>query len=549
LSLFSVKWKYPAYEQVMLFKRRPDAINRFASHLATSHSWRGLVYLAVSICLTGTLQQSASALEAKATQRLRAQALQHVANGDIQSALSSYDSAIKAAINEFGQESTYVGELYFEEGNLARKNGAAELAKKCYEKAVNYRPADVSARVQLAELERSTGNTVGAFENARIAYAINPNLAISRKELSLCLQLSGRPAEASQIAATLARTSKNVPALPKASAFKAKSVVPKTGGAADNKPAGSGENANGPVITSAAAGANSALHWSHKISADEAKKAKELAAAMEAKRKAEEAAKAEEQKKKIEEQKKKDDDEKKAKQKQKKDDTKKSNKDKSPKDKTKEKQSKVALQPVGEPEQTTSLKTTATTIPKPGEKARSDKSEKTDDKAQRADKGDKPASKSHLNIGAVTEKVDKPQADKHESGLSENEPAKPKNQPAEKTAPTAAPTVAPMVPMPIPVTSGKSGKPRLGKVGLVPPPPPTPVVIPGGMMPPLVPPPTAPPAAPAKPRLKPRPAASEKSDKAEKSEKSEDSSAAKPHDEDPDFLINWGGADKKKKSK
>lgn len=540
----------------MLSIRRPDATNCSAFHSSLIQSWRGLVCLAVSLTLTASLQNSSSAADGKSTRKLRAQALEYVNAGNIQQAIVTYDAAIKAATIEFGQESTYVGELYFEEGNLARKNGAAELAKKCYEKAVNYRPADVSARVQLAELERNTGNTRAAFDNARLAYAINPNLAISRKELSLCLQLSGRPSEASQIAATLARTSKNVPALPKASKFKVTATPIQSGSQVEAKQTDSAANSNGPVITSTTSGANSALHWSHKNPVDEAaRKAKEQAAATEAKHKVEEAAKALEQRKKDEEEA-----AKKAKQKQKKDDSKKSTKDKSSKDKAgKDKQSKGNAQQSIEPEAATaSLKTSATTLPKPGEKSKVEKSEKPDekadkaDKAEKTDKAEKPASKSHLNIGAVTDKSEKPQAEKHDSGLSENEPAKPKNPSVEKTAPAAVPQVAPLVPISIPVSSGKPSKPHLGKVGLVPPPPPTPVVIPGGMVMPVQPPPVAPPAPAAKPKPKAKPPASDKTDKSEKAEKSdkaEESSTAKPHDEDPDFLINWGGADKKKKAK
>lgn len=533
----------------MLSIRRPDATSCSAFPPSLLKGWRRLACLAISLTLSASLQNSSSAADGKSTRKLRAQALEYVNAGNIQQAIVTYDTAIKAASIEFGKESTYVGELYFEEGNLARKNGAAELAKKCYEKAVNYRPADVSARVQLAELERNTGNTRGAFDNARLAYAINPNLAISRKELSLCLQLSGRPSEASQIAATLARTSKNAPALPKASKFKVVATPIQSGSQAETKQTDSNANSNGPVITSTTAGANSALHWSHKNPLDEAaKKAKEQAAAIEAKLKAEEAAKALEKKKDEEEA------AKKAKQKQKKEDGKKSTKDKSSKDKAgKDKQSKGNTQQFVEPEAATaSLKTSATTLPKPGEKSKVEKSEKQDEKAEKTDKAEKTASKSHLNVGAVTDKSEKPQAEKHDSGLSENEPAKPKNPPIEKAAPAAVPPVAPLVPISIPVNSGKPSKPHLGKGGLVPPPPPTPVVIPGGMVMPVQPPPVAPPAPAAKSKPKAKPPTSDKADKpekAEKSDKTEESSTAKPHDEDPDFLINWGGADKKKKAK
>ena len=248
-----------------------EGSNPIGSRLRT---WRVGAAFVLSFTLTMGSFAAAQATDAakSQTQMFRAQALQNIASGRDSEAIESYKSAIKAAKIQYGQESTYLSDLYFEMGNLARNKGQSELAQSCYRNAVRYRPNDVPARVQLAELERSTKNVPGAFEDAKIAYAKNPALSISRKELMMCMQLSGRPALAARIGATLSRTSKNVPAIPKnvtTQSMPAQSTSSPEEQSATAGSGSSGSNPNGPVITSVPS-LNSALHWQRKKTDDAA---------------------------------------------------------------------------------------------------------------------------------------------------------------------------------------------------------------------------------------------------------------------------------------
>ena len=247
-----------------------------------------------------------AAEQGKTTQYYRAQALQNIAAGREEEAIDSYKSAIKAATAQYGKDSTYLSELYFEMGNLARSNGQSEIAKSYYQSAVTYRPNDIPARLQLADLERNTKNIREAFEDSKAAFKLNQSSPIARKGLMLCLQQSGRPAEAAQIAITLHRSGKtklpsniSAPDLAPSSneSARAKTSAPSSAPESAAAPASEG----GPIVT-AAVSTPSPLHWApnmkKKMDEAQAKKLKDEAAAEAAfKKKAEDQQKAENDKK------------------------------------------------------------------------------------------------------------------------------------------------------------------------------------------------------------------------------------------------------------
>jgi hypothetical protein len=149
-------------------------------------------------------------------------------------------------------------------------------------------------------------------------------------------------------------------------------------------------------------------------------------------------------------------------------------------------------------------------------------------------------------VGAVTEKTDKPAEEKHESSVSENEPAKPKTPPVEKSSAPSFSTQQ-SIQVTIPVTE-KKGKGHNRPGVLVPPPPPTPVF--GGYPPPpgMMPSPAAAPVAPPKPKH-PNPKPAKEAAKETSSASDEGSPSPRGVQEDPDFLIDWGGGAKKKHGK
>jgi hypothetical protein len=487
-----------------------------------------------------------AAEQGKTTQYYRAQALQNIAAGREEEAIDSYKSAIKAAAAQYGKDSTYLSELYFEMGNLARSNGQSEIAKSYYQSAVTYRPNDIPARLQLADLERNTKNIREAFEDSKAAFKLNRSSPIARKGLMLCLQQSGRPAEAAQIAVTLHRSGKSklpsnisAPDLAPSSneSARAKTSTPASESAA--APASEG----GPIVT-AAVSTPSPLHWApnmkKKMDEAQAKKLKDEAAAEAAFRKKVEDQQKAENDKKTKEQRHKEELEKKSKQKSKKEEAQKK-KDDSAKKASKTKPAFV------EPEvNAASLKTTAKTIPQPkGDDKSAAKTDKAD-KGEKAEKTEKAAPKSHLGVGAVTEKAEKPAEEKHES-VSENEPAKPKNPPAERVSIPSFQSQPQSIPISIPITKGKANRAKGGI--LVPPPPPTPVF--GGYPPPpgMMPQPVAAPAPAPKPKPRPKPVVKEAAKETPKDASDEGSPSPKGVQEDPDFLIDWGGGAKKKHGK
>ena len=337
----------------------------------------------------------------------------------------------------------------------------------------------------------------------------------------LCLQQCGRPAEAAQIAATLHRSGKAT-----TTKFSNNLSAPLDNAAAPS--VYTTPPAPTPMINNTVAvSTTSALHWApdikKKIDEAVAKKNKDARAAEDAKKKqSEDLQKAENDK---HNQHKKEEADRKAKQRSKKEE--KAKKEEAPKDKKSAAKGKPAFV---EPEvNSASLKTSAKTIS--GAKGEDKSSEKTE----------KPAPKGHLGVGALTEKVEKPVEEKHESSLSENEPARPTNPPPEKQH--AAPSLIPSMPIVAMPSENKKSRPHLGNKGLVPPPPATPFFpsfpSAAGFQPQQ-----APVAPPPKPRPRPpKPAVKE----APKDSGDESASASKGQSEDPDFLINWGGDSGKKK--
>ena len=481
-------------------------------------------------CSKPEFLQAARADGGKTTQFFRSQALQNIAAGRESEALESYKAAIKVARTQYGQESTYLSELYFEMGNLARSNGQSEIAQDCYQSAVKYRPNDIPTRLQLADLERNTKNIREAFDESKKAFQLSKNSPIARKGLMLCLQQCGRPAEAAQIAATIHHEGQTV------SSSKLPANIPNM---ADHAPSPAKETAAMPAV---AVSPVSALHWApglkKKIDEAAAKKikdGKDAQVAEEARKKQIEDNLKNERSK---EQHKKDEAE--HKKKAKKEETAKK-KDDASKKATPSPASKVKPAFVEPEVNSASLKTSAKTISgaKSDEKAeKGDKADKSTDKS-----AEKPASKGRLNVGAVTERTEKPAEEKHESSVSENEPAKVKVREVERSQAVAPQMMMPTVTIPVTTTRPKNHSTKAGGTGFVPPPPATPYF------------PSAPGLQQMPPMMAPAPAPQPKIKKSkpvvkEAPKESSDEPSATPtkgQTEDPNFLIDWGADTSKKK--
>jgi len=83
---------------------------------------------------------------------LRDVAFEHYINNDMSTALDFYQKAVDKAVKEYGADSSYVGNLYFEMGVLAFDAGWFQKAENYLTKAVQQNPNSIEAKVKLAEL-------------------------------------------------------------------------------------------------------------------------------------------------------------------------------------------------------------------------------------------------------------------------------------------------------------------------------------------------------------------------------------------------------------
>src|ERR1700722_6634740 len=81
---------------------------------------------------------------------MRASAMQHCAQGEVDLGLKTFEDAIRRAENTFGKDSTYVGDLCFGAGMAATKSDRYQKAEDCLTKAVTVNPNSGEARLKLA---------------------------------------------------------------------------------------------------------------------------------------------------------------------------------------------------------------------------------------------------------------------------------------------------------------------------------------------------------------------------------------------------------------
>ncbi|HEY9679508.1 MAG TPA: tetratricopeptide repeat protein [Drouetiella sp.] len=392
---------------------------------------------------------------------LRSIAFEHYLNGDQDAALDYYQKAIDSASREYGPQSSYIAQLYYEMGTLALDAKKFTHAEGYLRQAVQHNPNSVMSRVKYAECLQIKGKPDEALAQIRAALVKHSNSPEAREALVSWLNANKKTANAIHESYNLSVAAKGttvpVPAaMMVATAPKKEEVI---ASAAAPTPAPVVVPKNSPIKTFA---------WtdSKKKQEEQQKKAEEEKKAAEAKKKAEE-----EEKKAAEERK----------------------------------------------------KAEAEIRKQQDKKSRQDKAKK--DKSKKGSKGKQQSAPSEM---VAQEPALRTTANRIKSKKEEGE--------------LPSVTMAPSVPQPILV--GKQGKPRSGS--MVPPPPPT---VPnfgfpgfGGFQPP----PPSQFAKPPKPAVAKKPKAAAPAPKAEAPEKPAPA-ASSGEGEDPDFLLQWSGANEKKK--
>jgi tetratricopeptide (TPR) repeat protein len=522
--------------------------------------------------LTSSIGTSASAKPdlTGTVQSLRAQAISFMADQKTadpvyfqegyEKAVRCYEKAIDAASAQYGANSSYLATLNFELGNLYYKGGNFEKAGQYFIKAVEIAPYNQSMRLRLAKFYRQHGDEYCRQHNEKEGHLVkaiielnkivraNPGCLEAKKEYSLCWQEAHQPIKAAKAAATLTPHTVQI----------AKSRVQHFDNLATADPSLFQQALNfGQAVGVSAMGA---LHqtspvYQHRDDEEKAKKAKEELEAADRAEKAERARKEQEARDRVRRQQEQEQQEREREKRLRE----KEDKNAKLKSKSKKETGKHPVQtpatnkhePASQPEpteQTTTLKTTARTI-KEGEKNKEGEKKESATEAKSEAKEAKAAKPSKAGLSAVG--GEKPAAEEkvHESSVSENEPAKPKETKF-KSEPAPQAQMPPIV-MPAvsasPADSGKKGA-KHGRVVLVPPPPPsTPVMpfIPMGPPPGMVMPAPAPAPKPKPP--KPKPAAKETPKDSDDTATAAKATPPTGSNEDPDFLIDWGGSGKKKK--
>jgi hypothetical protein len=127
---------------------------------------------------------------------LRSIAFEHYLSGDSEAALDYYQKAVDTAAREYGQASSYIGQLYYEMGTLALDAKKFVRSESYLQKAVQHSPNSVMARVKFAELLQLRGKNDEALAQIQAALAKHSSSPEAREALVTWLQANKKTARA-----------------------------------------------------------------------------------------------------------------------------------------------------------------------------------------------------------------------------------------------------------------------------------------------------------------------------------------------------------------
>ncbi len=119
-----------------------------------------------------------TALESPA--ELRLTALDTLMKGDKHSAVDLFEEAIRLATLQFGSDSTFLGDLYYEAGRLYLELDQFNQAEDYLRQAVKINPKNASARLALARLLDTRAKVQESIGQIREALMINPGSPVAR---------------------------------------------------------------------------------------------------------------------------------------------------------------------------------------------------------------------------------------------------------------------------------------------------------------------------------------------------------------------------------
>lgn len=118
----------------------------------------------------------------------RAQGFQQSLRGEKDDALISYQHAVDTALKEYGADSSYVGDLYYEMGALALDAKKPHTAEVYLQKAVQQNPNSIMARVKYSEALQLIGKRDEGLTQIQAALTKHQNSPEAREALVLWWQ-------------------------------------------------------------------------------------------------------------------------------------------------------------------------------------------------------------------------------------------------------------------------------------------------------------------------------------------------------------------------
>lgn len=137
---------------------------------------------------------------------LKQQAFDEYVAGEFESSAELYKKALDAGIKEYGSNSDFVFDLYYELGTMSLEEGNFTRAARYLPKAVNLKPNSVLARVKLSDLYLMQGKIDQAFGQIRQAQKRNPNSVLAQKQLVKLMMERSKKTNNHSDAANLAST-------------------------------------------------------------------------------------------------------------------------------------------------------------------------------------------------------------------------------------------------------------------------------------------------------------------------------------------------------
>lgn len=131
---------------------------------------------------------------------LRLAAMESLLKGDTERALSVYSTAIEAATRQYGANSMFLADLYYEAGNLACKQDLFDKAENYLSQAVKINPRMSMARMELAELQKRRQKPMEALEQIQSDLAAHPESLVARQQFVRWLASNGASAQDGAIA-------------------------------------------------------------------------------------------------------------------------------------------------------------------------------------------------------------------------------------------------------------------------------------------------------------------------------------------------------------